>query len=102
MPILSVLVDFVNLVEHITSPPYNCLVQWLILAGASPTEAQTYATSPGVVKFHLDELKISTLGDIVLELLLSFNSRLVNNLKTCVGTSENVFTDIVSSTSISL
>ncbi|XP_065193564.1 uncharacterized protein LOC135824790 [Sycon ciliatum] len=85
-------------VEPTSSPPYNCLVQWLILAGASPTEAQTYAASAGVVKLKLDEMKISTLGDIVLELLLAFNSRLVNNLKICVARNASCPTDLASVT----
>ncbi|XP_065196283.1 uncharacterized protein LOC135827761 isoform X2 [Sycon ciliatum] len=74
-----------NQVDPTSPPPYNCLEQWLILAGASPTEAQAYSTASLVTRFQLDELKISTLGDIVLELLLGFNLRLVNSLKTCVA-----------------
>eukprot|EP00117_Sycon_ciliatum_P026626 scpid87964/ scgid21818/ Protocadherin Fat 1; Cadherin family member 7; Cadherin-related tumor suppressor homolog; Protein fat homolog; Protocadherin Fat 1, nuclear form len=77
--------DSENQVKLTSPPPYRCLEQWLILAGASPTEALAYATAPLVTKLQLDELKISTLGDIVLELLLGFNLRLVNSLKTCVA-----------------
>eukprot|EP00117_Sycon_ciliatum_P004426 scpid57547/ scgid8807/ Vitamin K-dependent protein S len=90
--------DSENQVKLTSPPPYRCLEQWLILAGASPTEALAYATAPLVTKLQLDELKISTLGDIALELLLNFNLRLVNSLKTCVARNATCPTDLAPDT----
>ncbi|XP_065187530.1 nidogen-2-like [Sycon ciliatum] len=67
------------------SAEFNCMSEWLQLAGSSASEAARIARSRAVLDAKLDESGVLRFRKFVLSLILGHNPELADQVKKCVG-----------------